>query len=360
MGEHWGWFAPTYKILNDAWRLIRHEYNGSINRSSETEKILQFHERGTLEFWSMVDEDAGRSRKYHGVVIDEAGMVPDLESRWHNSIRPTLVDYRGKAWLCGTPKGRNFFWQAYTYGQDPLNTDWASWQMPTSTNPHIHPAEIEAARQMPERSFRQEFLAEFIEDSGGVFLGVLEAVERGVTTRSPVGQAVYLGVDLGRVQDFTVICAVDAAGRQLYHERFNQISWERQIERIRAVAGRYIGAQVWLDSTGVGDPIFEALRGHGLNVFGYHFTHPAKTALINSLAMLIEQGQVRLLDIPEQTSELLAFEYHVTRFHHVRAGAPLGMHDDCVIALALACWPLKAGVQFGASSEVYEGFWRRD
>jgi len=359
-GQRWGWFAPTYKILADAWHQTKYLLRPCIERLSESERIIRFIDGGSIEFWSMVDDDAGRSRKYHGVVIDEAGLVADLESRWHESIRPTLVDYRGKAWLCGTPKGRNFFWQAYTYGQDPLKPDWASWQMPTSSNPFIDPEEIEAARQMPDRSFRQEFLAEFIDEAGGVFRGVLEVIDRDVVARSVIGQAVYIGVDLARVNDFTVICVVDATGRQIYHERFNQISWERQIERIKAAANRFPTAQIWLDSTGVGDPIFEALRSQNLNVFGYHFTHPAKTALIDSLAMLIEQGRIRLLDIAEQTSELLAYQYMTTRYMNVRMGAPLGMHDDCVIALALACWPLKAGVQFGASSEIYEGFWRRD
>jgi hypothetical protein len=358
--QRWGWFAPTYKILNDAWYQTKYHMRTGIETVNESDRIIRFQNGGSIEFWSMVDDDAGRSRKYHGVVIDEAGLVADLESRWHESIRPTLVDYRGKAWLCGTPKGRNFFWQAFTYGQDPLKTDWASWQMPTSSNPFIAADELEAARQMPDRSFRQEFLAEFIDEAGGVFRGVLEVIDRDVVSRSVIGQHIYIGVDLARVNDFTVICVVDATGRQIYHERFNQISWERQIDRIKTTAHRFPTAQIWLDSTGVGDPIFEALRSHGLNVFGYHFTHPAKAALIDSLAMLIEQGRIRLLDISEQTSELLAYQYMTTRYMNIRMGAPLGIHDDCVIALALACWPLKAGVQFGASNEVYEGFWRRD
>lgn len=358
LGEHWGWFAPTYKILNDAWLMIKHCFKGSIAWSNETSRILKFHGKGgTIEFWSMVDEDAGRSRKYHGVVIDEAGMVPDLEKRWHESIRPTLVDYRGKAWLCGTPKGRNFFWRAYTYGQDPLKKDWASWQMPTSQNPFIHAEEIEAAREMPERSFRQEFLAEFIEESGGVFRSIDKAIEKGCQERFPATTAIYIGVDLARVEDYTVLCVVDGQGRQIYHERFNQISWERQIERIKAVAGRFSGAQVWLDSTGVGDPIFENLRRTGLHVYGYRLSNPSKEALIDNLAMMIEQGQIGLLDIPEQTNELHAYQYEVTRYRNIRMNAPLGMHDDCVIALALACWPLKPGVQFEASQEAYDGFW---
>jgi hypothetical protein len=39
---------------------------------------------------------------------------------------------------------------------------------------------------------------------------------------------------------------------------------------------------------------------------------------------------------PELVDELEAFEFSVTDQGHVRTNAPSGMHDDCVIALALA------------------------
>jgi superfamily II DNA/RNA helicase len=60
--------------------------------------------------------------------------------------------------------------------------------------------------------------------------------------------------------------------------------------------------------------------------------------LIDHLAMSLEQGRLRLMDVPEQAAELLAYEYELTAGRTLRANAPEGMHDDCVIALALACW----------------------
>jgi len=60
---------------------------------------------GTIEFWSLDTADPGRSRKYARVIIDEAGIVRDLEAAWNEAIRPTLTDYRGDAWFLGTPRG---------------------------------------------------------------------------------------------------------------------------------------------------------------------------------------------------------------------------------------------------------------
>jgi phage FluMu gp28-like protein len=190
---------------------------------------------------------------------------------------------------------------------------------------------------LPDRVFRQEILAEFIENEGTVFRGVFEVVEaQHCQPELPIrGKRYVMGCDLARVQDFTVVAVLDESGRQVHHERFNQISWERQTATIDRIARSY-DARVYLDSTGVGDPIYERLRKAGLDIVPYGFTNASKEALIDNLAMKIEAKQVTLMDIPAQTNELLAYQYELTPSRNVRMNAPQGMHDDCVIALALA------------------------
>jgi hypothetical protein len=342
-----GWFAPNYKFLAEAWRNVRRVLSPVTASINKSERRIELITGGSIDFWSLVDEDAGRSYKYKRVIIDEAGLVKNLETVWHEAIRPTLTDLKGDAWLLGTPKGRNFFWQAFTRGQDALETEWSSFTAPTSSNPTIPDieAEVEAARLgMPDRAFRQEYLAEFIDEGGGVFRMVREAIDAGRTqneTAKP-GRRYRMGVDLARIADFTILTALDDTGRQVHHERFNQISWERQISRIVQVADQF-SAQVNLDCTGVGDPIFEAVQSGLLAirskalVHPFQFTNASKEALIDHLAMGLEQGAYRLMDIEAQTNELLAYQYELTPSRNVRMNAPEGMHDDCVIALALAC-----------------------
>jgi hypothetical protein len=334
-----GWFAPTYKILDPVWDEVRSLLRPLTKQSDATKHKIRLATGGLVEMWSLEDGDAGRSRKYKRVLVDEAGLVPALERTWNEAVRPTLTDLRGDAWFMGTPKGMNFFHTLYARGQDASEPDYASWQMPTTANPFIDPAEVDAARkEMPERSFTQEYLAAFLEEGGGVFRRVRDAVDEGRRENEPArpGAAYVLGVDLARVEDFTVLCVLDGAGRQVYHERFNQISWERQLQAIVRTAEAY-GAPVLLDSTGVGDPIFEALSRQ-IAVQGYQFTSASKEALIDALALSIEQGELRLMDLPEQTAELMAYQYELTPSRRVRMNAPEGMHDDCVIALALANW----------------------
>lgn len=339
-GHPVGWFAPTYKILDPAWEEARKLLKPLTERSDATKRLIHLVTGGQVEMWSLEDRDAGRSRKYARVIIDEAAMVAGLEKTWNEAIRPTLADLKGDAWFFSTPKGQEFFWQLWCRGQDEHEPAYASWQMPTVANPFIDPAEVEEARKgLPERSFAQEFLAVFLEEGGGVFRKVSAAVDRGRAGNElrQAGMAYALGLDLARVEDFTVITVLDRAGRQVYHERFQQISWERQIAAVAAAAKAY-GAVVLLDSTGVGDPIYEALRGQVPFVEGYQFTNQSKERLIDRLAMDIENGHLRLMDVPQQTTELQAFQYELTPSRNVRMAAPAGMHDDCVISLALANW----------------------
>jgi hypothetical protein len=345
------WFAPTYKYLTEVWRDFSRILRPVTRHINKTERRIELITGGVIEFWSMEDEDAGRSRKYKRVVIDEAAKVKGLKARWFEAIRPTLADFRGDADLYSTPKGKDFFFECFCQGVDPLEPDWSSWQMPTSTNPYIHPAEIEELRRkLPERVFAQEILAQFLDDAGGVFRRVLEAVDKGRRGNEPArpGLAYSMGSDLARTQDFSVNDVLDPSGRQVSFDRYQQVSWTRQVELISGASRAYNRAAVNLDTTGLGDPIYEALRKCDMGrIVPFQFTNNSKEALIDNLALMLEQGRLRLQDIPEQTAELLAFEYEVLPSRKVRMQAPEGMHDDCVIGLALAAWGLGKAKKVG-------------
>jgi phage FluMu gp28-like protein len=360
-GGRSAWFSPTYPMLTEIWGETKRILQPVTMRVSAQEHRIELLTGGVVDMWSLENADSVRGRKYHRAILDEAAMVGNLEEAWNAAIRPTLTDYRGDAWLLSTPRGMNFFWKAWTWGSGTDQPEWMSWRMPTSANPFIDAEEIEAARKsLPERVFSQEYLAEFLEDAGGVFRKVRAAADEGRTANEAAvpGRFHSMGADLARAMDYTVITVLDDEGRQVYHERFNQISWERQIAAISEAAGRY-EAQVWMDCTGVGDPIYEALAKRGVRVQPFHFTMQSKTQLIDRLAMALENGRLRLMDVPEQTSELLAYQYEMTASRNVRMNAPAGLHDDCVIALALANWNAESTPGIFERVEPDEGWYER-
>ena len=343
-GQPTGWFAPTYKVLDDAWEQAKRLFRPIVTRKDETDHMLRLMTGGSVEMWSLENEDAGRSRKYARVVIDEAAMVPTLGETWQAAIRPTLADMRGDAYFLSTPKGYNFFRSMWLRGQDPQQTEWASWRFPTASNPYIHPSEVEAARQeLPDRLFRQEWLAEFIEDAGGVF----RQVRRQATLKraTPYAGVFVAGLDWAQQLDFTVMTVMDAKTHRVVDmDRFNKVDWAFQRARVKAMADRWQVKKIVAESNSIGGPNIEALQREGLPVVAFETTASSKPPLIESLALAFEQADIWILDDPVLVGELEGYERTVSAVTgRSRYSAPEGGHDDCVISLALAWHGLHAG-----------------
>lgn len=334
-----GWFAPNYKYLGEPYRELCSTL-APIIVAKNHERFISLANGVRIDFWTLEDENSGRGFKYGLAIVDEAGMVKNLGERFDNAIQPTLTDLDGDAIFGGTPKGRNYFYNLFMRGVEGIE-GWASFQKPTSTNPFLPPArydqELLLAQGYPERSYRQEYQAEFLDDAGGVFIGVGDVIDKGRTkNEDPIpGGRYHGGLDLAQAQDFTVLAIFDGDGKQVYFDRFQRLSWELTIERV-AIAIELYGATVYVDKTGVGSPIFEALRARGLRVMPFLFTAQSKAALIEQAVATVQRKDISLMDIPTQTDELKAFEYEVTKSGTVRMNAPEGMHDDCVIAVCLA------------------------
>lgn len=170
LGYPVGWFSPSYRMLTEVWRAAEQVFQPITLRKSVQDHRIELVTGGVIEFWSLDNPDVARGRKYRRIVVDEAAMIPHLKDAWNYVLRPTLVDYAGDAYFLSTPKGFNFFWQMWQWGQDPATPEWASWKMPTMVNPLISATEIEAMRSsMPEVVFAQEILADFAEDASSIF-----------------------------------------------------------------------------------------------------------------------------------------------------------------------------------------------
>lgn len=335
-GQRSAYFAPSYKLMTETWREMLAALGQHVTRSNASDRRIEVGE-GVIEFWSLDTPDAARGRKYHFVDIDEAAMVPHLEQAWNAAIRPTLTDYKGTAWFRSTPRGLNYFHALFQRGQDPNFPDWVSWQMPTVSNPFIDPLEVESAKgDMAEMVFSQEYLAQFISDGNGVFrnvqkLSTLEPIPPEPTTY-PRNARYVLGVDWGKVNDFTVISVWDTQTRQeVYLDRFNQIDYAVQSQRLKALDDKYKPIEIWAEANSIGVPIIEGLTRMGLPVRPFQTTNASKNQVIEALALSMEREQVQLQNHTVATGEMLAFQ--VERVNGLtRYGAPAGQHDDTVMA----------------------------
>jgi hypothetical protein len=332
------WYAPTYKDAMDVWRDLKSILYSVTVQKNEQEKRLEVVTGGAIEVWTLNDPNSSRGRKYGRVIIDEAAKIQHLDMAWNETIRPTLTDLKGDAWFLSTPKGRNFFWALYRRGHDIAKyPDWRSWKMPTTANPFIDAEEVESARrELPERAFMQEYLAEFTEDGGAVFRNISACVGQ-VDTTELESRDLVAGADWGKDNDFTVITILDRnTGECVGMDRFNGIGWSLQRGRLRAVYDEFKPGLIIAEENSIGGPNIEALQAEGLPVQPFMTTGTNKGPLIESLALAFERGEITIPDDPIVISELQSYTMERLPSGRFRYGAPSGMHDDTVIALALA------------------------
>lgn len=349
------WVSPIYKQAEMAFDMVKRMLPDGSFKPYAADLIIQLlqpngAEHSVIEFKSADNPDSLRGFGVHFFVMDEAARCP-YES-WV-SLYTTVTQTMGVGYIISTPKGRNWFYDVYqwgvkeyedgtpmfTKGEDP-HPEFISIRMPTWTNPHVRLEAVESfKRSMPDDIFRQEIGAQFLLDSAGVFRGVSQCVKPGELQEPHPSVNYVMGVDLARINDYTVLIVMDRTSRHVVHfERFNQISWELQYRRIIDVAKRY-RAIVCMDSTGVGDPIVQTIQTAGINVIPYTIGGSArKQQLIDKLRVNVEKQRVSFPLILPLKRELENYEYQTTPSGAVKFSAPPGQHDDCVISLALANW----------------------
>jgi len=340
--QYVGYFAPTYKLMLPVWELARRTLRPPVAEEHKAERRIDTVVGGRIEFWSLDNEDAGRSRGYDLIVVDEAGLVHNLETVWRENLIPALIDRGGRAVLAGTPKGRGDFWRIY---QAALNDPrWATVRRSTSDNPRLDPADVALLRSaMTERAARQELDAEFLDDGGAVFRNVRGCV--GTITHSD--EAAVIGVDWGRHNDATVFIALDPQTRCVVDvERLVDVDFATQRRALIAFWERNGHGAVVAEANSIGEPNIEELRRAGLPVQAFTTTASTKPLLIDTLALALEQRTV-VLPAEEEwlLNELEMYSVDVAASGRMRYSAPEGGFDDGVIALALAVWGASRGVE---------------
>lgn len=289
-----------------------------------------------------------RGHKCHRAIIDEAAFVP--AGIIERVVFPMLADYDGQLVMVSTPNGRDLFWRIWQEGQDWEQSRVRSFRFPSSSNPYISQAFLENERiSRPERIWRAEYEAAFIEDGGQVFRRVREAVRADDPVRG-IGHSYVAGVDWGRTNDFTVVTVMDALTHEVMAiDRFNQVDYSLQLARLQGVFNQWQMTTIVAEANSMGQPLVEQLMRLGLPVQPFTTSNASKAQVIESLALELEQGLVVLPNYEPLLLELEAFGMERLPSGLIRYSAPDGIHDDCVMSLALALYACGQRVSYAPS-----------
>jgi len=328
-GRNFWWIAPIYAQAKIAFRRLKKGLPPHVYRANESELTLTLLNGAVIWFKGAENPDSLYGEDVYAAVIDE--FTRCKEDAWH-AVRSTLTATRGPVRLIGNVKGRKN-WGYKLARRAEAGAEGMRYTKITAADAVaagiLDEAEIADAKAvLPDAIFKELYEAEPSDDAGNPFgLGAIARCVAPQVDTPPIS----FGVDLAKSEDFTVVTGLDQAGQTCRFERW-QGPWENTILRVGTMA---LGVPALVDSTGVGDPVLEALQKNGGNNFeGYKFTQVSKQKLMEGLAVAIQQEQITYPDGPI-VLELESFEYEYTRTG-VRYRAPEGMHDDCVMSLALA------------------------
>jgi hypothetical protein len=182
---------------------------------------------------------------------------------------------------------------------------------------------------------------------------------------------ITIGLDIGQKRDPTAFCVAECRERPVGTERSEVHFLVRHLQRLplgtpypkvveraaEVVSGLKRRSKdrprLFIDATGVGQPIVDLLEDRGIQGVACYFNHGdrrneksgrevviGKAYLVSRLQALFQSFRLHLPENPETTAlkrELDTFEIRVDQNANDRYGAfRVGTHDDLVTALGLA------------------------
>ncbi len=357
--------APTYLHVDTCQFELEkvlykdHENNKIVEDRWKNKRLYLLENGAYVQLRSCEWPDNLRGPNIRGIWGDEEAYMK--EEAW-SIIRGRIAATDGWYFGTTTPNTWNWLWDECQrtkfddqYGEfqkgDHFVTHYPTWDFPWVSKDYI---EDERAT-MPKDRFDQEYGALFVSSHRAVFNNINACVSYEPIVQVPDAKYV-IGLDLGKQQDFTAYIVMDGRGQVLDLDHWSGVDWLLQRERVVELADKW-QAIVVLDESNVGAVFLEDIRDAGVNVHGIATNaFQVKQDLIQALQMAFERCNIKLpspngpdalREAATLIEELKKYQVKITAGGRIGYSAPKRMHDDFVIALALANWGKKHGLAGG-------------
>lgn len=357
-GTIWRWIAPIYeqsKVGMNYFRKLLPPPPHTDFKDGAMRILLPMIET-EIQFWHCKNPVSLEGPGIHGNIFDEAAKCPYEAVA---SAQTTVTFTKGPQGYFSTPFGKNWFYREAMEAKEHMawckkngkHPERIFLTAPTIDNPHVDKAVIEEARRsLPERLFRQYFLAEFIDD-GSVFVGFRDCIKGpmidvygGIQFWTIPGSEqldVFIGADWAKKEDFTVFTAItkpaDGPPKMVGFMRFQGLGYVEALKELYKFTKKFKNViNIKHDRTGVGEAIDDMLAQLTVPFEGVVFTNASKAAMVNQLMMGFETREIELCHWPELIAELESYSVITNELGNARYSAPAGLHDDIVSSLMLS------------------------
>ena len=311
--------APSYRMAKQiVWEDLKEMLREKnwIKKINESELTITLVNASIIMLRSVDNPDSIRGLGLDHVVIDEAADVSRLDETWNAVLRPTLSDRDGSALIISSPKGRGYLYDLYQNEQ--RLPDWKSWQYTTVQGGNVSAEEIATAKeQLDERTFKQEYLAQWVDYSGLIYyaFGDHNIVQR--EDLLEVGTILHIGIDFNIDPGCAVIAVKTRYGLhiidelEIYGTNTQEMCTEiqRKYKNRRAIAyPDASGAQRRTSAGGITDHIILSNAGFQLKVGAVNPAVKDRIAAVNSI---LKKDNCRLTIDPKCVKVINGLSKHV-------------------------------------------------
>jgi len=228
-----GWIiGPEYTDAEKEFRVIYNSFK-ALGIDAISSKFLSNVENGNMHIatnWGF-DLQCRSARHPDSLVGEGLDFVLLAEAGRHSRktfteyVRPALSDKRGISMMSGVPEEAsdyNLLYWGYKRGQDPRQTQWKSWQLPSWTNTAVFPGGrtdpeiLEAEEDLTKDEFDRQYGGQFVLRHGRVMKEWDDDLHVGKYKYNP-RWPLYAAVDFGYTNDWVwLLIQEDPATHNVY------------------------------------------------------------------------------------------------------------------------------------------------
>ena len=341
---HVGVLSSTYDkaelSVNRYINMVREKLGPDYLKVNLNKHTVAIPSTGARLTWMSADvPESVQGHTFSALIVDEAQNISDAV--WE-LIFPTLGVRSATVRAFGTPDitpEQTWFKALFFMGQDPDEKQVHSFTLSAYENPWMDLEDIRRAKDtLPDRTFRQLYLGEWVDLGGSVFPNPEKGIIEGTAPSYTQGVRYVMACDFAVHEDYNVVVVAERATRTVvFMERWNKTDPIRTYDRITTIWEDWGKPSVIADASGFGGDAFIAeLRERGIyGIRGFKFNSRNKLELIQRLQSAIEHRRLSYYNFPAIIRELKAYVYKSTPSGRLTAEAAAGFHDDCVSTLLL-------------------------
>jgi len=378
-GAYIGIVAPGWRQSKLVIRRIRYFLTKLPNEycPKPARTVLYFYNGSVIEAFPNNPETI-RGPTLNVIFWDECNHTPGDEDLY-TAILFTISTTKGKVLISSTPWNTDSVFYRIFHHEDygDFAQSHVTWRESMEPNGPLDKVTLEKIRkQFGEDPWRwkREMEAEWAEDETAWLSQSL--ITKCIATEKTLGEelelwdfesihkgvTLFAGLDLGRLQDYSVLVVIEKFGNKflLRHLKFFPLgtSYASVIGYVKALQDRWGGfCKIRVDSTNQ-DYVVEDMKNSEIdNVEGVHFTLPRKQEMATLLKQRMINGQFWFpyftWERPyrgEWVTELNVERFELRKDGSIAFNHPQGTHDDVFWSLALA---LYASVEMSPEPEVW-------